>query len=494
MQTNIKKLSTDVLIVGAGPAGLSCAIELSKASKKFIIIEKDSKVGGLSKTYTFKEGDLEFFTDNGPHRFFSKNPYLYEFIEELINEQWITVSRQTRQYIDGKFYDYPINFSQALRNVGMKNALMMGVDYFIAKIKYSIFRKKINTFTDYVYSNFGKTLGEFNMINYTEKIWGIPSATIHPDWATQRIKGLNLIKLVMVEVKKRLGLSLKNKPKSLVDTFYYPEKGTGLIYETIHEKLKSKGYTIYLNAAPKVFKTKNKSFNEAIIATEEGDISIEYKTLVESVPLPSFIDMIDPAIPSDIKAAAKKLTHRSQVYLFITLDKDSITKDQWIYFPSKKVPFARVSEMKNFSAQMSPPGKTSLFVEFFCFEGDSIWNMNDQELFDYALPFFEEMSFFNRSEVRKYYVIKKKDVYPIYNIEYKEYLTLIKKYLDSFKNLYYIGRPGRFRYNNQDHSLEMGILAAKSIIDGVRYDIESVGEEKDYQEKGDIYIKDSKKS
>lgn len=482
----MQKIKTDTLIIGAGPAGLACAMELFKTKKDFVVIEKQSSVGGLSKTYVFKEDGIVFKTDNGPHRFFSKNQYLYDFIEDLLKDKWITVRRQTRQFIDGKFYDYPINFIQALKNIGLLRAVGMGFDYFIAKIQYRLFKKEVKNFEDYVIANFGKSLGQFNMINYTEKIWGIPAKEIHPDWAGQRIKGLNLISLLKDAIIKFLHLTPKNKPKSLVDTFYYPQSGTGLIYETIVDKLKNNGYKILFNTEPVEILHRDNRCYKVLADSPEGKVEIEFNTLVESVPLTKFIQLLKPVISKQVLDMGEKLKYRSQVYLFITLDKDSITKDQWIYFPSKNIPFARISEMKNFSLEMSPKDKTSLFVEFFCTEDDETWNMTDSAIFELALKHFENLGFITRKEVRKYYVIRQKDVYPIYDIFYKTYLSQIKKYLDAFKNLYYIGRPGRFRYNNQDHSLEMGILAAKSIIEGVRYDIESIGEEKGYFESGKI--------
>lgn len=485
----MKKITTDILIIGAGPAGLSCAMELSRQSKDFIILEKDERVGGLSKTYSFTEPDgLTFYTDNGPHRFFSKNPYLYEFIEGLIDEKWIKVRRQTRQYIDGKFYDYPINAFQALSNIGIWKASRMVIDYIYAKIVFGIFRKSITNFEDYVVANFGRSLGEFNMINYTEKIWGIPAKDIHADWASQRIRGLNLFS-VLKDVLTRSFKKKSQGPKSLVDEFYFPEQGTGLIYETIQKKLENQGYKIYCSSYPTSIKISKNQITKVIASLQGEEVEIEAQSIVESIPITQFLSLLGRNMPHAVFTASRKLTHRNQVYLFVTLNKEKITDDQWIYYPDKKIPFGRVSEMKNFSSFMSPPGKTSLFIEFFCNESDDIWRMNDKELFEYALPYIEGAKLFTRSEVRHSYVIRKSLVYPVYDVNYKEYLSVVKKYLDSISNLYYIGRPGRFRYNNQDHSLEMGMLAAKSLIDGVRYDIDAVGEEKEYYESGKIYAK-----
>lgn len=485
----MKKISTDTLIIGAGPAGLACAMELSKAGKDFLIIEKQSTVGGLAKTREFREGDLVFRTDTGPHRFFSKNPYLYEFIEGIVGEQWIEVKRQTRQFIDGKFYDYPVNAVQALRNVGLLRALRMASDYAYAKFKYGLLKKPVANFYDYVCANFGRSLGEFNMINYTEKIWGISAKDIHMDWAGQRIKGLSLTSLLKDSLAKAFALKNAAKPKTLVDAFYYPELGTGLIYERIREELAKKGYRIMLETAPVSVNQTGGRITSVICRGPEGDIEIACQRLVESVPLKHFLGLLKPGPSAEILAAKQKLTYRNQAYLFLTLDKESVTRDQWIYFPNKEVPIGRMSEMKNFSARMSPPGKTSLFLEFFCSESDPVWHMSADELFEYAMPHLERIGFVRRPEVRHYYRLSETEVYPVYDVHYKEYLSKIKEYLDTFNNLFYIGRPGRFRYNNQDHSLEMGMLAAKSIIDGRRYDIEKVGEEKDYYESGALSAK-----
>ena len=482
---NKNATAEEILIIGAGPAGLAAAIELANHGKDFTLIEKQSRVGGLAKTYEFKEGDLVFRTDNGPHRFFSKNQKLYDFLEGLLKEHWIPVNRQTRQFIDGKFYDYPINASQALKNIGVWKATGMLAGYGWAKIKYGLFRAPIRNFADYVYANFGKPLGEFNMINYTEKIWGIPAREIHVDWAVQRIKGLNIFALVKNSLSSMFGMKTA-KPKSLVDVFYYPDNGTGEIYETILSKLRSQDKKIFLDTKPVKIFHKDKKITRVEYISPSGKMDMDVDILIESIPLKAFLSLLDPAPPAEILAAQKKLRYRQQVYLFITLDKDTVTPDQWIYFPEKDVPIGRMSEMKNFSARMSPVGKTSLFLEFFCFDTDPVYSMSEKELFEYALPYLEKMGFATRKEVRKYYRLFETDVYPIYDIAYKEYLSVIKGYLDQFENLYYIGRPGRFRYNNQDHSLEMGFLAAQSVIDGVRYDLEKVGDEQEYFEKGTV--------
>jgi len=183
------------------------------------------------------------------------------------------------------------------------------------------------------------------------------------------------------------------------------------------------------------------------------------------------------------------LRWRSQVYLFLTLDKDQVTPDNWIYFPQKDIPFGRTSEMKNFSKDMCPDGKTSFFIEFFAFDTDELWTMDKEQLLDLVMPYFEKWGFFTRDEIRQSYLWKRSHVYPVYDTSYKGNVETIRAYLDQLENLIYVGRPGRFRYTNQDHSLEMGIIASRMILEGKRYDMDTVGAENEYFEKGPIYEK-----
>jgi protoporphyrinogen oxidase len=218
----------DVLVLGVGPAGIAATFELYKAGKSFIAIEKNDQVGGLARTLKYGK----FRTDIGPHRFFSQNQYLYNFIEDLLGKRWMKVDRLTRFYINGKFFLYPIDLKNALLNVGAGKALRILYDYFTERVKGVFIKKEAQNFEEQIVSDFGRTLAELNMLNYTEKIWGLPCTKISPDWARQRIKGLSL-----KEVVKKALIKSKEGPKTLVDQFYYPDGGAGLIYEKIKERI-----------------------------------------------------------------------------------------------------------------------------------------------------------------------------------------------------------------------------------------------------------------
>ncbi len=475
----------EILIIGAGPAGMAAAMELTHADKDFCLVEKNSGVGGLSRTYSVKEGNLEFRTDNGPHRFFSKNKYLYDFIEDILHDNWSQVDRYTQQFIAGKFFDYPINAIQVVKNLGAIAVLMAGWDYMLAFVKYKVFRRPINNFYDYAVANFGYSLAKLNILGYTEKVWGISCKNLHADWAKQRISGLDLISLLKNLILRALPKKIRNQNvKTLVDRFYYPEFGTGTIYEKIADKIIAAGHKVYLNSHPISINHSGGLITSVDLALDGQNTRMYPRYLIESVHIDDFLKLLNPKPPENVKRAASALKYRSQVYLFLTLNKEKVSRNQWIYFPEPEVPFARISEMRNFSQRMSPPGMTSLFIEFFCNEGDDIYKMNATELLDLSLPYLQSMGFLLRSDIRNFYAFKGGKDYPIYDLGYDVNLNIVKKYLDSFKNLYYIGRPGRFKYTNQDHSLEMGILAAKSIIENKKYNFDEVGAEKEYFEKG----------
>ena len=196
---------------------------------------------------------------------------------------------------------------------------------------------------------------------------------------------------------------------------------------------------------------------------------------------------MNPEPPEDVLSTIKKLKFRSHVSLFMTLNKKENFKDQWIYFPDKEIPFGRIMEPKNFSEGLVPKNKTSLLLEFFCWENDEIWNSSKEKLLQISIKYLQQLGFTKREEIIDIYIQKEKYAYPVYDLDYKENLKIIKNYLNQFSNLQLIGRAGSFRYNNQDHALEMGILSARNIIEGNKYNIEEVGAEKEYFERG--YLK-----
>jgi protoporphyrinogen oxidase len=298
------------------------------------------------------------------------------------------------------------------------------------------------------------------------------------DWASQRISGLNPLSAVLSVLRRR------KKPRSLVDTFYYPAGGTGLIYETMTEEVRRHGGEVLLRSTPVHFHVQGNRITHVTLRTPEGVTDVSPDAVVSSIPITECVHLFGDAASLEVREAAKKLTFRSQAYLFLTLNKERATPDNWIYFPDAEIPFGRIAEMKNFSPIMCPPGKTSLFIEFFCFENDEVWHMSKDDLLAMTLPWLQKLGIASPSEVTSVHHLREPHVYPLYNLSYRTYASQILSWMDRFENFYAIGRPGRFRYTNQDHSLEMGILAARSIIEGRRHDLDQVAQSREYFEKG----------
>jgi protoporphyrinogen oxidase len=467
--------SCDVLILGGGPAGMAAAMELVRAGRHPLIVEKDAQVGGLAQTLRFEQPEGTYLTDIGPHRFFSKNKYLYDFIGDLLGEEWRKIPRHTRFFVDGKFYHYPVRLGQVLRNVGPLNAFHAMWDYLLARL----FPREIRTFEDHSINTFGRWLAAFNMLNYTEKIWGIPCNQISVDWATQRIADLSIWSIL----KKALFRGQQG-PKTLTDSFYYPSLGSGLIYRRIRERVEERGGEVRTSAQPVAIHWEGRRVTSVEVSSAGGTQAFSPQAVVHSVPLTQTVHLFHPSPPAEVMEAASALRFRSQVYLFLTVNRERIGPDNWVYFPDLEVPFGRMSEMKNFSERMCPTGRTSLFIEFFCFEGDDIWKASKEELFERSMPWLERLGFLRREEVTSMHHLRRANSYPLYDLSYHGHVQTVLRWLDGFENFYAVGRPGRFRYTNQDHSQEMGILAAQSILDGRRRDLDQVGAEDEYFERG----------
>ncbi|MBN1792152.1 FAD-dependent oxidoreductase [Candidatus Woesearchaeota archaeon] len=471
----IMKDREKVILLGAGAAGLACALKLSEAGKKPLIYEKSTQIGGLAKTLSFKEGNLVFRTDLGPHRFLSGNKQAYEAVRSLLEKELLTVRRSTRQFIRGKFYDYPIRPVQAFMNIGLFRAGLLLASYLKSAAYYRILRKSPNNFEEHIESQFGKSLGDFCMLNYTEKIIGFPCKKIHPVWANERIAGLNLLSVIRNAVLNEDEESKKDKaagssPKSLVNEFHYPRYGIGSIYTRMLDHVSKKGGKLHLNAEPSRIKMAGKKIYSIEFKGGGNDQGGGVEAVrnpsfvVSSIPITELIKRITPLPPKKVRDAAGRLKWRSQIYLFLTLNKRQVTRDNWMYFPDNEIPFGRISEMRNFSRQMSPEGKTSLLVEFFVDENDATWKMGSKQLLDHALPHLERIGFLKKEDVRNHYVIRISHAYPLYDLGFEKNLELVMGYIDKVENLTCIGRSGRFRYNNQDDSIEAGFSAAEKII------------------------------
>jgi protoporphyrinogen oxidase len=400
----------------------------------------------------------------------------------LLKDSWVKVDRLTRFYIRNKFFVYPIELKNAILNLGPVYGSKIAIDYILERVKAKFDKKEIVSFQDKVISDFGLSLAKLNMLNYTEKVWGLPCSQISPDWASQRIKGLSISAIL-----KNALFKSKDGPKTLVDQFYYPKMGTGTIYEAIKSRIELEGIgKILLNSFPIQITHDGSKVNQITIQSAESLCHCLPDHVISSIPVTDLVKLFIPAAPQEVLDAADKLKYRSHISLFVTLKKSSVFPDQWVYFPDEDKPFGRIMEPRNFSKSLSPKDCTSLLIEFFCWENDELWNSSKEELLEKACNSLEKMEFLKKEDVLRVFIHREKYAYPVYDLGYKENRDALVNYLKRFHNLQLIGRAGSFRYNNQDHALEMGILAAKNLIEGNKYSIEDVGSEKDYFEKYSI--------
>ena len=465
----------DVIIIGGGPAGLTATYELSKNNKKVLLIEKKSNVGGLAETKIF--GDFRY--DIGPHRFFTKNKEINELFMEILGEDAVAVNRKTRILFKGKYFDYPLTPVNALFGLGIFESISVGFSYIYARLKSRLKISNIENFEDWVIDRFGKKLFSNFFKNYTEKVWGIDCKDIGKDWAAQRIKGLSLL----TAVKFALFPNSKKRPKSLVDKFYYPKLGAGMLWEKL-ESLINKNYSNNATIKKSIFVSKVKKENNKFIVqckNTVGEIEeFSSESLFFSNPLLDFIDIFDTNKPKEIIESRNKLRYRNHISVHLTIDK-KLFDDNWIYIHSPDIDMARISDFTNFSSSMSTKGLYPLTLEYFCFEDEEIWTDQQEKIIDKGIKELKKI-FDKDFNVVHSAISKNSKAYPVIQTGYEKELQNIREWIDQFDDLVPIGRSGMFKYNNQDHAMATGQLAARNYLGLGEFDVWQVNVDGEYHE------------
>ena len=458
-----------VVILGAGPAGLTTAYELIKQGVQPIVLEKADKVGGIARTETYKN----YYFDIGGHRFFTKIDHVNKLWHEMLGEDFQKVHRTSRIYYEGRLFNYPLSISNTLFNLGILESLLMMLSYFNAQFR--PYRQE-ETFEQWVSNRFGRRLYKTFFQTYTEKVWGIPCNKIQADWAAERIKGLSLIAAVSNAL---FGIK---KAKSLIDGFYYPIKGPGMMWQRFQEKIEDEGGKVRLNSEAIGLKHKNGRIISVVYLDGDKRTEIPVEYLISSIPITKLVALLDPQAPDEVLSAAQKLSYRAFIIVVLIIDKQDLFADQWIYIHSPDVKVGRIQNFKNWSAAMVPdPKKTSVGMEYFCTVGDGIWTMPDNELIDLASRELSELGLSEIDGVIDSFIVRQPGAYPVYDPNYQDHLEVIKSFLSSIDNLQTIGRNGMHRYNNMDQSMHVGMLAAQNVL-GANHDLWEVNEEKEYLE------------
>ncbi len=477
-----------VAIIGAGPAGLTAAYLLGKGGQDVTVFEKDPQyVGGISRTESYKG----YHFDIGGHRFFSKSKEVEDFWTEILGDEMLERPRSSRIYYNKKFFSYPLVAFEALRKLGIIESALCVLSYLQAK---AFPVKDPTNFEDWVSNQFGKRLFNIFFKTYTEKVWGIPCKEISADWAAQRIKGLSLSSAIWnaLRPQKKSGGSKDKVIKTLIDSFRYPKMGPGMMWEVCVEKSKKLGVEIKMNCGVKgIDKTGDKW---TVHATDGNDYG-GYDYVLSSAPMRELVNAVAPAFPQKAQESARKLGYRDFLtVVLICRDEDAFT-DNWIYIHDPSVKVGRIQNFKSWSPYMVPdPNMACYGLEYFCFEGDGLWNSKDADLIELAKKEIAQIGLTNPAAVVDGYVVRQPKAYPVYDQDYKEHVDNIKEALKDYPGLYLVGRNGMHKYNNQDHSMMTAMLAAKNIIAGKElYNLWDVNEDAEYHEGGDRGVEDTDK-
>ncbi len=463
------------VVMGAGPGGLATGYWLSKHGISVTVIERAPFVGGLSRTIE-RDG---FRFDIGGHRWFSKDDGVNDFYKELIADETVWVRRISRIYFDGKYIDYPLKISNALSAIGPRKAAQAVANYSRASLEHRAGMRPIRSMEDAYIAQYGRTLYELFFERYSEKVWGLPCSQMSGDWVSQRTKGMSLITAVKDAIVPTNG-----GVQSLIESFMYPRYGYGRLSERMAEGIQAAGNDVRLGSGVTKVHRQGTHITGVVVTDPKGNESaVEGANFVSSIPLTVLCSIMEPAAPSEVIEAAKSLTFRNVITVNLMFDREQVTEDTWLYVHDQAIKFGRLHEPKNWSVDMVPDrSKTSIVAEYFCSFGDEIWSMSDEALVEQTIGHLvDDLGFIERNEVIGGFAIRAPRAYPSYTIGYEKPLSILKQFVGSFKNLQIIGRYGTFRYNNADHSVETGLLAARNIL-GEDYDLEQVNAKMEYHE------------
>ncbi|HHV58694.1 MAG TPA: NAD(P)/FAD-dependent oxidoreductase [Clostridiaceae bacterium] len=466
-------MADDIVIMGAGPAGLAAGYELAKNNCKPMLFESQDQVGGISKTIKYRD----FYFDLGGHRFFTKFNEVNNLWHEVLGADFIKVPRLSRIYYKNRYFNYPLTPLNALTGMGIFDTVKITSSYLYSKIfPYS----REDTFEQWVSNRFGRKLYSMFFKTYTEKVWGIPCSQIQAEWAAQRIKGLSLKTAVLNAISRK-----NNNIKTLINEFDYPTHGPGMMYNRMKDKIEDMGGKVYINSRVDKINTEGSKIKSLEYIDKDGRRNIvEGRYFISSIPLTELIEKLSPTPDTAILNAASNLKYRSLITVDIIVGKQHLFPDNWIYIHSPDVKLGRIQNFKNWSSKMVPDeNRTSLGLEYFCNENDELWNLTDDKLFELAADEIDKIRICNKKDIEDYIVIRVPKAYPVYMNGYKKNIGIIESFIRQFKNLQPVGRYGLFKYNNMDHSVLTGLYAAKNILEGtIKYDTWSVNTDKEYHE------------
>lgn len=459
------------VIIGGGPAGLTAAYELTKENLQPVVFEKYDKVGGISRTEKYKG----YYFDMGGHRFYTKSREVNEFWHEVMGDEFLRRPRLSRIFYNGKFFYYPLKPFNALLGLGPVEGALI----FLSYLRWQLFPyREEETFEQWVTNRFGKRLFLTFFKTYTEKVWGISCSELKAEWAAQRIKDLSL-KTALVN----MFLSNNGKVTTLIEEFEYPRRGPGMMWTAVKDRVEQRGGAVHLDSEVIEIQRNGRRIESVTVARNGQKEKIEGTDFVSSMPITEFFRRLNPPPPPAVIEAAGKLKYRDFLTVCLVIDKEELFPDNWIYIHDPTVKVGRIQNYKNWSPDMVPDlSKTSLGLEYFCNEGDELWNTPDEELIELGSREVDRIGLANYEDIEDGCVFRVSKTYPVYDSEYREHLAVLSEYVESFENFQTIGRNGLHRYNNQDHAMLTGMLAVRNALNGEKNDLWIVNAEQEYHE------------
>jgi protoporphyrinogen oxidase len=458
-----------MLVLGGGPAGLTAGYLLGKEGYRPIVVEADEQVGGLAKTV---ERDGYRF-DLGGHRFFTKAPEVNELWDEIMGDEFLLRPRMSRIYWNNRYLDYPLRGPDVIKKLGAIELIRCTASYARAAAK----RNKVdNSLEDWVTNRFGRRLFELFFKTYNEKVWGAPASEIRAEWAAQRIKGLSFFSAARAAFLGNKG----NKVKSLISEFNYPRYGPGQMWEKMADAIVEQGGEVRLEAPVERIEL----VGSRVVEVEAGGELYELPdTVISSLPLREVVEMVHPHAPREVLDAARGLRYRDFLTVALVVDGEDLFPDNWIYIHEPKVQVGRIQNYRSWSPWMVPdPSKACVGLEYFCFAGDELWTMSDDELVELAATELEALGLSTRAKVDRGFVTRVPKAYPIYDSNYDGRVQTIRAWLDGIENFQQVGRNGLHRYNNSDHSMLTAMRAVENALYGAGHDIWAVNAESVYHE------------
>jgi protoporphyrinogen oxidase len=445
-----------------------------------VLEESGERVGGLARTERYKG----FHFDIGGHRFFSKSREIEDLWTEILGDEMLVRGRLSRIYYQGRFFDYPLKAFNVLVNLGPVNVLRALASYVRARAKPIPDPK---SFEDWIINSFGRRLYETFFKTYTEKVWGIPCSEISADWAAQRIKGLSIASLLKATLLPGRRGPRESVIKTLIEQFRYPRHGPGQMWETVTERVRERGGKVVLGARVNRIERGSGGIERLRAPAAEGRQTYEGTHFLSSMPIRDLIQALDPPAPAEVLRASRSLKYRDFLTVALIVEQEDVFPDNWIYIHDPSVQLGRIQNFKNWSPAMVPdPRMTCLGLEYFCSEADALWSRSDAELIALGRRELAQIGIVAPEKVRDGRVVRMRKAYPVYDDEYREHVATIRRFLEAeTPNLQLIGRNGMHKYNNQDHAMMTGLLAARNILGG-RFDLWKVNADAEYHEEGEV--------